>query len=185
MNQLIERFIVHWAAAPWTWGVKDIERIHVQQNGWPRIAYARVILNELSHDIKVADHSKLKWSDLVKATIHLDDDKWLENNEIGYHSAEMNKTSVGICLIAGPKNPPSILQLEALHESLKILVPRFRLTHKNVYGHRDFGLNPEKGLALANSLDLTAKASSLNTTECPGDIIYNVVERIREGTLAL
>ncbi len=177
----IKRIIVHWAVAPWKWGIEDIRKIHVEQNGWPRIAYHRIILHECSRDIVVPDHSKLKLMDLVKATINIDDDDFLESNEIGYHSAEMNSSSLGICLVCGPKNPPSSLQKTALIHTLEILRERFDIEIDAVFGHRDFGLNTDKGLALGDDFELTDKAKRLNTTECPGDELYALIQNYKKG----
>lgn len=176
----IKRIIVHWSVSPWSWGIEDIRRIHVEQHGWPRIAYHRVILHECSSEIKVPDHSVLVWSDLVKATIHIDDDKFLESNEIGYHAAEMNSSSIGVCVISSPNHCMSKLQQEALTNTLNILIKRFNLDIKDIFGHRDFGMNKNKGLALGNDFKLTNKAKGLNTTQCPGDEIYAFIQEFKK-----
>lgn len=152
----ISNIIVHWAAAgsP-NLDVESIRALHMAPpRNWRDIGYHRIILHP--------EHRRFRgmpaeiWSDLVKQGRPLDEDLYIEAHEIGAHALGYNSSSVGVCVIAGPKLPPSPQQIVALRETLDILTSRFELPKTVVKGHRE-----------------------VNATECPGNILFSFLKTYR------
>ncbi len=143
---------MHWSASPKTWTVQDI-RISHKERGFRDVGYHRVIEYPRS--------TNLKWSDLVKQGRPLDLDLYLDDLEQGAHTLGFNKNWIGVCVIGNTDYKAHPLQIEALYNTLKILVERFGLDIKT-----DIKMHKE-----------------LNATQCPGNEIAYHVQRIR-GSLA-
>jgi hypothetical protein len=142
MNR-IKKIIVHWSASGKYTSVEDIRRWHLKR-GWRDIGYHRVILYP---------GIETKWSELVKQGRALNNDIYLEDFEVGAHTQGFNRDSVAVCVIGNVDYKLHDLQKEALVQTLNTLVYRFKLTKKDVFGHRDFQIN-----------------------ECPGSEIYKIVQ---------
>lgn len=147
----IENIIVHWSATGPLVTTEDIRRWHKAQ-GWKDIGYHRVIEHEVTQpkDIEVTPGR------LIKVGRQLNTDLFIEATEAGAHTLGYNSNSIGICVIAGPQQGASTMQIEALLLCLDIFCKRFNLPKTAVKGHRDF-----------------------NATECPGRKIYDVLKRFK------
>lgn len=153
MTKKINKIIVHWSASAKETTVDMIRAWH-KANGWINIGYHRIILHPMSID----EISMLKWSDLVKEGRPINDDAWLEDWERGAHTLYQNHNSVGVCVVGDPTYKLHPLQVEALKNTLDILVERFRLTKEDVKGHRDY-----------------------MATNCPGDEIYTLLRHYKSS----
>lgn len=152
-NRRIENIIVHWSAtSDPSLGADDIRQMHLNK-GWRDVGYHRLIVSEKSKEYPANLKGDHEWYYLVKTGRDLDDDLFIEQNEIGAHTLYHNGTSVGVCVLAGPNLRPSVYQKEALLRTCLILCNRFKLLPNAVKVHRDF-----------------------NTTECPGDEIANWIK---------
>ena len=162
MSQRLERIIVHWAAAgsP-SVDVETLRRGHIQNNGWRDIGYHRVI--EHPDHPKYANEKNLTPGMLIKTGRHLDNDLFLESDEIGAHAYGFNRNTIGWCVVAGPGLPAHPLQIAALKLGLAIHWERYNLPKKpeTIIGHRD-----------------------VNPTQCPGDQIYKVIKAFKRDYLA-
>lgn len=146
----------HWTASGPETTIGDIRNWHVNHNGWRDIGYHRIILHPDSDDLKAKDKNNLHWFDLVKQGRQLNEDQWLEYNEVGAHTYGFNSVSVGICVIGGPKYKLHPLQRTALIQTNIILSERFGYPLEAVKCHRD-----------------------LNKTQCPGDEIAKVIAALK------
>lgn len=157
----INRLVIHWSDSGQSTTVEDIRRWHTAK-GWRDIGYHRVILHPLSAEYIPIGKTKrpTAWWELVKTGRSLNNDLFLDGNEVGAHCLGYNSTSVGICVISKPGQPLHPLQREALIQTIKTLLARFQLPVSALYGHRE-----------------------LYPTACPGDEIFQIITRIREGRL--
>lgn len=155
----IESLIFHWSVTYPETTVKDVRKMHLQR-GYRDIGYHRYILHPNSHELKKP--AKFWWQ-LVKEGRYINEDIWLEEQEIGAHTLYQNRKSVGICVNGHPSYPLHPLQKVAIRETAQIMAKRYGLdVRKDIYGHRDF-----------------------NATQCPGDEIYKVITDIKNGTYAV
>lgn len=148
----------HWTASGPETTIGDIRDWHVNHNGWRDIGYHRIILHPDSDDLKHKDKTNLVWSDLVKQGRYLNEDEWLEYNEVGAHTYGFNPVSVGICVVGGPKYKLHPLQRIALIQTNIILADRFNYDVKDIKCHRE-----------------------LYKTQCPGDEVYRLIKCLREN----
>jgi len=152
-NKRIKYLINHWSDTSPQSTVSDIRHIHLSK-GWRDIGYHRVILHPDSRDFKVRP---TRWDQLVKLGRSLDEDLYIEQNEIGAHTLYHNANSVGICTIGSPRYDLDPLQATAIAMVNAILADRFELRLKDaLMGHRDF-----------------------NATQCPGDEIYQLIKHLK------
>ena len=152
----ITAIVNHWSDTNKHSTVEDIRQIHLNK-GWRDIGYHRVILHPESDQFRTPPKT---WSDLVKLGRELDDDLYLEDQEVGAHCYGHNTNSVGICTIGMPGQPLHSLQREAIINTNKIFLVRYKLKMSALVGHRDF-----------------------YATQCPGNEIYNVLQQIKKGVL--
>ena len=152
----IKYLINHWSDTSKKATVSDIRAIHLSK-GWRDIGYHRVILHPESKEFTNWKNPPDKWFQLVKAGRELDEDLYIEQNEIGAHTLHYNSESVGICTIGSPDLSLHPLQELAIVMTNVVLCNRFDLVIKDaVRGHRDF-----------------------NPTQCPGDEIYQLLQQMK------
>ena len=157
MPKLIKYLINHWSASSKKVTVSDLRHIHLSK-GWRDIGYHRIILHPESRDF--AKFEPTKWFHLVKMGRELDNDPFIEQNEVGAHTLYHNSDSVGICTVGHPDYGLHPLQEQAIIMTNMALAARFNLLSRlddAIKGHRDF-----------------------NPTQCPGDEIYELLQHIRE-----
>ena len=152
----IKNIVVHWSASPKTWGVSNLRDHHVNNNGWRDIGYHRVIIHPSSNEART--HTDFWW-ELVKQGRHLDNDLYLDITEQGAHALGYNKNSVGICVIGNTDYSFHPWQQVALLMTLQTFLTRFDLDADAIKCHRD-----------------------VNTTLCPGEEIYNLVESFKRAS---
>lgn len=113
---------IHCSATPATadWGVKEIRRIHVGQNGWSDVGYHLIIKR----------------------------DGTVENGRpmtrMGAHVKGHNRDNIGVCLIGGVdangkgENNFTPAQLCKLQSVIFGLCAQYKIPLDNVKGHRDW-----------------------------------------------
>lgn len=153
--QRIKYLINHWSASSKQVTVSDLRHIHLSK-GWRDIGYHRIILHPESRDFKTRP---TKWWQLVKLGRELNNDPFIEQNEVGAHTLYHNADSVGICTIGNVDYDLDPLQELAIAMVNSALAERFDLRFKDaLFGHRDF-----------------------NPTQCPGDEIYAILKHLKGG----
>lgn len=151
----IEKIINHWSATDKYADVAFIRQIH-KQKGWRDIGYHRVILHPKSTEFR-GKPAPTEWWHLVKKGRYLNDDLYLEQNEVGAHTLYYNSVSVGVCTIGHPSYPLDPLQKQAVIMTNTILCNRYELILSQALGvHRDF-----------------------NATQCPGDEIAKIIQSLK------
>lgn len=149
----IQYLINHWSASSKFVTVSDIRHMHLAR-GWKDIGYHRIILHPESREFKTPP---TRWDQLVKLGRPLDNDPYLEQNEVGAHTLYHNANSVGICTIGNVDYDLHPLQALAITMVNSVLAQRFDLKFKDaLFGHRDF-----------------------NPTQCPGDEIYQLIKHLK------
>ena len=99
---------------------KDIKNWHVQSNGWSDIGYHYVI--DLDGTIE----------------------KGRDESYVGAHCSGKNSTSIGVCYIGGldakgkAKDTRTNEQKESMYRLVNQMLDKYKLTIKDVYGHRAF-----------------------------------------------
>lgn len=150
----IKDLINHWSVTSKESSVADLRAIHLGK-GWRDIGYHRVILHPESKEF--VNFTPIKWYHLVKLGRTLDNDLYIEQEEVGAHTLYHNRDSVGICTIGHPNYELHSLQALAIVMTNLTLCNRFELDHsKAIKGHREF-----------------------NPTQCPGDEIFELLEGLR------
>ena len=139
MNK-IEYIIIHCSDSEWGCS-REIRKWHLQ-NGWKDIGYQFVILN--GHILPKYFLSHL--NGMVECGRYLDEDLYIEQEEIGAHTLGYNKNSIGICLIgkklavADRVNTNRVTtftteQMVSLIELVKELIDIYKINPVNVIGH--------------------------------------------------
>ncbi len=97
--------------------------------GWSKIGYAGVILNGWvkSDFYNSESDGSWEWGRTV------DNDEWLEPDEVGAHALGLNSTTIGICLIG--KNKFSDAQFLEAKSKINFYLRTWNLTFKDVLGH--------------------------------------------------
>lgn len=112
-----------------TWGDAMVIDAWHRRRGWPCIGYHFVVLNgQVTSDTR--------WQSLngmIEPGHVIDQDLFMEPNEIGYHVAGRNHDSLGVCLIGTTEFTPA--QLLASHELMHELLKTYQLTPDDVLGH--------------------------------------------------
>ena len=121
----IEELIFHWSVTSPESEVSDLRNIHLS-HGWRDIGYHRVILHPNSRQFK--GKIPTRWWELVKEGRRLDNDPYLEQDEVGAHTLYHNHYSVGICVIGRPGEPLHPLQALAIVMTAITLCRRFNLS---------------------------------------------------------
>jgi len=126
----INRIVLHCSDSEWGTAV-EIDRWH-RERGWRKIGYMGVILNgyPMRHSAdSYWDHSdgSFEWGR------PLDNDNFIEANEVEAHAFGINRNSVGLCLI-GEKSF-SMRQLIVARKIIRHLCDLWGLTYKDVIGH--------------------------------------------------
>jgi hypothetical protein len=123
----ISHIILHCSDS--TWGsASEINKWHLQR-GFSGIGYHFIILNSLIRP-------RLSLESLngsIEVGRLLDDDKWLDNGEIGAHTLGFNDHSIGICLI-GVKSFTE-RQLVSLESLCCDLMEQYDIKTSNILGH--------------------------------------------------
>lgn len=121
--------IIHHSASDFG-NARLIREWHIQR-GWKDIGYHFVILNGIPYS---------NWHTPINAMIGsiemgrpLDDDEWVESNEIGAHCLGYNNNSLGICLIHLTKFYPK--QIESLFALCDFLGQKFNIPVSRFFGH--------------------------------------------------
>lgn len=157
----IAHLINHWTVTSAYSTVEELRQMH-KAKGWRDIGYHRVILHPNSKEFNGV--VPVKWWELVKQGRDLDQDLYIEQNEVGAHTLYYNENSVGIVVVGHPSYKMDPLQREALIMTNLTFGHRFKLNLRDTIngkpvlgGHRDF-----------------------NATQCPGDEVYEIIEGLRK-----
>lgn len=136
MPKTITNIVVHCSASLWGC-TREIRKWHTDPkpkgNGWSDIGYHFVILNGY-----VGPHFFIPSLDgCIEAARYLDEDVYIEVDEIGIHTLGYNETSVGICLIGikGSRQFPTDPQSSSLKSLLLDLCKQYKIEPKNIKGH--------------------------------------------------
>ncbi len=106
-----------------------INEWHIQR-GFAKIGYHYVILNGRNTSAR----SYISLNDgVVEIGRHLDDDSYMQSEEIGAHALGFNDCSVGICLIG--VNMFSEFQLISLLSLIKEMRDKYNIPIENIIGH--------------------------------------------------
>lgn len=157
MSRRIQGVVFHYTDSGPETTVADVRSWHVKGRGWRDIGYHRVILHPESREFQRPPRN---WWDLVKVGRHLNDDSFIDANEIGAHEPAANRTMPGVAVVNRPGLKLHPLQEEAIIQVAKIFASRFKYPIRNTHIHRDF-----------------------RATGCPGEEIARLVNRIRAGEL--
>ena len=140
--ELITNIVIHCSDS--TWGcAREIDKWH-KNNGWTAIGYSFVIMNGIilpNFNIPALDGS-------IECGRFLDEDNFIEDNEIGAHTLGYNDNSVGICLIGADKFSPA--QFLSLRELLRDLTVRWNIPKENIIGHYETESGKEQGKTCPN-----------------------------------
>ena len=147
----IKFIIVHWSVTGKSTTVEDLRNSHLKRK-FRDIGYHRVILYP-----SPVQKEEDEWWQLVKKGRDLNDDIYLELNEIGAHTLGYNKNSVGICLIGHPLYEPDPLQLKALQKACLILARRFNVNPDNIIPHNKVNATLCPGTHITEHLELVKK----------------------------
>ena len=92
----LTNIIVHCSAS-YFGDAKTIDEWH-KERGWKGIGYHYVILNGIRNS---KGGYKSEYDGLIEPGRTLDNDLWIEENEVGAHALGFNQNSLGLCLIGG------------------------------------------------------------------------------------
>jgi hypothetical protein len=132
----IKRIVIHCSAS--SWGDRTIIDQWHRERGWRCIGYHYVILNGHRERNSVYTPGN---DGRLEIGRQLNNDPWIEANEVGAHVKGYNLDSVGICLI-GQDGKHTYNQLHAALKLVRGLLKSFDLIAKDVVGH--FELSPAK-----------------------------------------
>lgn len=108
-----------------------------KQNGWKGIGYHYVILNGR---IGLNGEYKPELDGLIEPGRTLDNDLWIEENEIGAHALGFNKNSLGLCLIGGFEGQKDFFSLKEYVSALVLCDFYYRLIPDiKILGHNETG----------------------------------------------
>ena len=117
-----------------------IDKWH-KANGWmspdgKSIGYHYVILNGMP----AVGKPDPKLDGVIQAGRTLDNDQWVETNEVGAHALGFNKNSIGICLIGGQGGSKAAFTVNQ-YFSLLLMVGRWKqqIRDLKVLGHNETG----------------------------------------------
>lgn len=132
MPRKIDTIVIHCSASPHG-TVSLIDEWH-KARGWSGCGYHYVICNCYPTPTSwVMKRPEPDLDGLLQTGRPLDNDIWLEDDEIGAHAYGFNRTSIGICLI-GDRHFTS-RQLETLHQLILKLKNDLYGTDIRVVGH--------------------------------------------------
>lgn len=127
MSKKITHIVVHCSDS--SFGNAEIIDSWHKERGFSKIGYHYVILNG---KIKNRNYDALL-DGIVQEGRNLDDDPYIQGEEIGAHALGLNDCSVGICLI-GIKMF-SEYQLLSLISLVKELIEKYDISIDNIIGH--------------------------------------------------
>jgi len=127
--------VIHHSASDFG-NARLIDQWH-KQRGWTGIGYHFIILN---------GRPIAEWKTPITPLIGsievgrmINDNIWVEKNEIGAHTLGFNKNSIGICLIH--KTKFYIQQFISLYNLCKFFSEFFIIQPENFYGHYELDKN--------------------------------------------
>lgn len=125
--QKIQKIVLHCSDSLFGTAI-TIDGWH-RAKGWSKIGYMGVILNgQIKPDFYDSQSDGAwEWGRSV------DDDKWIEPDEVGAHALGLNSTTVGICLIGKEKFTEA--QLSEAKWRINFYLRQWGLTSKDVVGH--------------------------------------------------
>src|SRR4030042_2920077 len=133
----IENIIIHCSDSLWRC-TREIRQWHLKK-GWRDVGYQFIILNG-----RILPDFYLAFLDgMVECGRYIDEDLFMEQNEVGSHTLGYNDHSIGICLIGKrlPNQPKQLLsvftlaQMDALIKLLKELKDIYEVKVPNIIGH--------------------------------------------------
>lgn len=112
-----------------------IDKWH-KEKGWRGIGYHYVILNGMPK----AGKPDPKLDGAIQAGRSLDNDTWIDGNEVGAHALGFNDNSIGICLIGGQSGSKTAFTINQ-YFSLLLMVGRWKrqIRDLKVLGHNETG----------------------------------------------
>ena len=138
----INYIILHCSDSVWG-SAREIEKWH-KARGWAGIGYHYVITNGWILPklfLNVFDGS-------IECGRILDEDAWIEENEIGSHTLGLNAESVGVCLIGVSKF--SELQMTTARGLVWDLGKLYGVPYSNVLGHYETPSGKAQGKTCPN-----------------------------------
>ncbi len=112
--------------------------------GWKGIGYHFVVLNGYRNFLNYPGQYDRGCDGLIETGRPLDDDVWIERNEVGAHALGLNAVSVGVCLI-GKYGLYTFQQFRAVLGLLSGLVDQFHLDVDQVVGHYEVASGRRQG----------------------------------------
>lgn len=114
-----------------------IDKWH-KEKGWRGIGYHYVILNGMPE----AKKPNPKLDGLIQTGRVLDNDLWIDGNEVGAHALGYNENSIGICLIGGQGGSKAAFTLKQ-YWSLLLLVGvwKQKINDLKILGHNETGVS--------------------------------------------
>lgn len=119
-REYTDKVIIHcsYTKPDMNWGVEEIRRVHVDENGWSAIGY----------------HYIIKRNGQV--------DRGRPHDAVGAHCRGENSHSIGICLIGGmaPDGSPAFNYTKVQMNSLNVKIAELRKQYPEAgfFGHSDF-----------------------------------------------
>lgn len=146
MNK-IENIIIHCSDSYWGCA-REIRQWHIKR-GWDDIGYQFVILNGIptfKKEINIVTIKSLDGS--IECGRYLDDDMFINTNEIGAQCLGYNDKSIGVCLIGINKFTDN--QMISLKFLLKDLIKLYKISIENILGHCETASGKKEGKTCPN-----------------------------------
>jgi len=115
-----------------------------KERGWKSIGYHFVILN----GYRTKNNYNVKDDGLIEKGRFLNDDEWLQNNEIGSHCLGLNDTTIGICLIGIDQFTMS--QWKALVNLCIDRIKKAKIQPEHIIGHYETISGKQQGKTCPN-----------------------------------
>jgi hypothetical protein len=143
----ITNIIVHCSDSLWGCA-REIRQWHLKR-GFSDIGYHFVCLNgrpTFEHSKNALTIQSLDGS--IECGRYLDDDKWIEDVEIGAHALGFNTSSIGVCLIG--VNTFTVTQMCNTIHLLRDLVLHYEIPTAAVLGHCETESGKKEGKTCPN-----------------------------------
>lgn len=138
----INNIIIHCSDSAWGC-TREIRQWHLQK-GWKDVGYHFTLLNGY-----ILSKYYLSCLDgMIECARFLDEDLYIEQNEVGAHTLGYNDCSIGICLI-GIKDF-TIPQMSSLIELLKGLIDIYNINPEGIIGHYETESGKAQGKTCPN-----------------------------------
>lgn len=131
----IDGIIIHHSAS--SFGDADMIDGWHKERGWRGIGYHFVILN----GYRTFKAKKSKMMDCIVGQIErgriIDEDQWMESNEIGSHALGLNSSTIGVCMIHNVDDEYQSMQLHSLQMLVSGLMDVYGVPITSVKGHSE------------------------------------------------